>query len=84
MQHIICSTLFKKVKSNRESICHCGLKSSWKELAQINFNNYVNLHVAVVEKFIYHKDLKKRGGCGVVAHERLESHVSLKGDCYQK
>ena len=32
--------------------------------------------------FSYHDDLENRGVCGVVAHERHESHVSQKVDCY--
>ena len=36
--------------------------------------------------FKYHEDLGKRGGllggCGVMAHERRESHLSRKGDCF--
>ena len=27
-------------------------------------------------RYAYHEDLEKRGGCGVVAHERHESHGS--------
>ena len=27
-------------------------------------------------KILYHVDLEKRGGCGVVARERQESHMS--------
>ena len=27
-------------------------------------------------KILYHEDLEKRGGCGVLAHERHESHAS--------
>ena len=30
--------------------------------------------------FIYHYDLEKQGGCGVVAHE---SHMSQLSDCYE-
>ena len=26
-------------------------------------------------EFLYHKDLEKQGGCGVVAHKRHESYV---------
>ena len=31
---------------------------------------------------IYHEDLEKQEECGVVTHERHESHVSQWSDCY--
>ena len=30
----------------------------------------------LIKSFLYHDDLEKQGECGVVAHERQESHVS--------
>ena len=33
--------------------------------------------LTVSKTFFYHEDLEKRGACGVVAHERPESHVAI-------
>ena len=39
---------------------------------QLSYISYVSLIISPY----YHEDLEKRGGCGVVVHERHESHVS--------